>query len=220
VQITNPEWPSPQRPQETDAFIPTRRSLLSRLRRLDDDQSWQDFFDTYWKLIYSTATKAGLSHADAQDVVQETVLTVARGIQGFRYDPAQGSFKGWLLHTTRWRILDHLRQRKGQSQLSAPPQDTRATDLLARIPDPASAQIEAVWEAEWQKNLMDAAIERVKREVQPKHFQIFELYALKGRPARAVARTFGINVALVHLTRHRVAGLIKKEVKRLEKAGV
>jgi DNA-directed RNA polymerase specialized sigma24 family protein len=69
------------------AFLPTRRSLLSRLRNLEDNASWQDFFETYWKLIYSAATKAGLSDADAQDVVQETVLTVTRRIGEFRYDP-------------------------------------------------------------------------------------------------------------------------------------
>jgi RNA polymerase sigma factor (sigma-70 family) len=220
VQTPEPECRRPARQTETDAFLPTRRSLLSRLRRLDDDKSWQDFFDTYWKLIYSAATKAGLPHAEAQDVVQETILTVSRTIQEFRYDPTRGSFKGWLLNTTRWRILDHLRRCKPESSPGPRPADTRSTDVIEQIPDPASAEIEAVWEAEWQQNLMDAAIQRVKQEVKPKHFQIFELYALKGRPAGQVARTFGVNVALVHLIKHRVASQIKKEVKRIEKAGV
>src|SRR5688572_618544 len=38
---------------EVDEFIPTRQSLLSRLRDWDDRESWNDFFETYWKLIYS-----------------------------------------------------------------------------------------------------------------------------------------------------------------------
>jgi RNA polymerase sigma-70 factor (ECF subfamily) len=61
-----------------EPFIATRWSLLSRLRNLDDQASWQDFFNTYWKLIYGVALKAGLNDAEAQDVVQETVLTVVR----------------------------------------------------------------------------------------------------------------------------------------------
>jgi len=33
-----------------DEFIPTRSSLLSRLKRWDDQEGWRDFFDTYWKV--------------------------------------------------------------------------------------------------------------------------------------------------------------------------
>jgi len=60
-----------------EELIPTRRSLLSRLKDWDDQESWKDFFDTYWKLVYGVAIKAGLSDQEAQDVVQETVLSVA-----------------------------------------------------------------------------------------------------------------------------------------------
>ena len=56
-------------------FIPTRRSLLSRLKDWDNQDSWRDFFNTYWRLIYEFAAKAGLDDADAQDVVQETVIS-------------------------------------------------------------------------------------------------------------------------------------------------
>src|SRR5712671_4553337 len=90
--------------------LPTQRSLLSRLRDLGDSDSWRTFFDTYWRLIYNLARKSGLSDADAQDVVQETVIAVARKMPEFRYDPAKGSFKQWLLLITRRRIHDHLRK--------------------------------------------------------------------------------------------------------------
>ena len=81
-----------------DEFIPTRRSLLSRLKDWEDQASWQEFFDTYSRLIYCIAVKAGLTDAEAQDVVQETVIVVARKIPGFKYDPALGSSAfSWLL---------------------------------------------------------------------------------------------------------------------------
>jgi RNA polymerase sigma factor (sigma-70 family) len=199
-------------------FIPTRRTLLSRLRDLDDHASWRDFFDTYWKLIYSTALKSGLPAADAEDVVQETLLTVARSLPEFRYDPALGSFKGWLLHTTRWRILDHLRKHGPETPVASAGADVPET--IEQIAGPENAQIEAAWEAEWQQNLMDAAVQRVKRQVNPKHYQIFELYALKEWSAGKVARTLGVNVAQVHLIKHRVGNLIRKEVKRLAAQGI
>ena len=69
-------------------LIATRRSLVDRLANWDDQRHWQEFFDTYWKLIYSTARKSGLTDEEAQDVVQETIITVAKKIDKLRYDPA------------------------------------------------------------------------------------------------------------------------------------
>ena len=76
-----------------DTLIPTRRSLLMRLKEIDDHASWQEFFDTYWRLLYSVARKAGLADAEAQDIVQDTIVSVARGMPGFRYDPEVAAFK-------------------------------------------------------------------------------------------------------------------------------
>src|SRR5882724_5301151 len=86
----------------TEDFIPTRYSLLSRLQNWDDQESWKNFFDTYWRLIYSIALKSGLTEAEAQDVVQETIICVAKDINKFKRDRQFGSFKGWLRNLTRW----------------------------------------------------------------------------------------------------------------------
>src|SRR5208282_3549195 len=91
--------------------IPTRYTLLSRLDDRGDQDSWKDFFDTYWRLIYSFAMKSGLSEAEAQDVVQETIISVAKSIHKFKPNRELGSFKGWLRNLTRWRIADQLRKR-------------------------------------------------------------------------------------------------------------
>src|SRR6059058_5511900 len=113
-------------PQE---FIPTRRSLLSRLKQWDDQESWQDFFNTYWRLIYSVARRAGLGDGEAQDVVQETVAAVARQMPNFKYDPQAGSFKSWLLLITRRRILDHLRKEYRRVKVDEPiPREGEGTD--------------------------------------------------------------------------------------------
>ncbi len=97
-------------PTVTDP-IPTRYSLLSRLENWEDWGSWKEFFDTYWQLIYSTAIKSGLTETEAQDVVQETIICVAKDINKFKRDRERGSFKGWLRNLTRWRIADQLRKR-------------------------------------------------------------------------------------------------------------
>src|SRR5689334_20434806 len=90
-----------------DDSLLTRRTLLSRLRNLDDQESWRTFFNLYWRLVYNVARKAGLDDANAQEIVQETVIAVARQMPEFRYDPERGTFRHWLLRITRRRIIDH-----------------------------------------------------------------------------------------------------------------
>src|SRR5882757_2642892 len=132
--------------------LATRRSLVDRLGHWEDQARWQEFFETYWKLIYSVARKSGLNDAEAQDVVQETVITVAKKIGKLRYDPAAGSFKGWLLHITRWRIADQFRKRQpGQSQRGVR-SDNRSTATIERVPDSNAVDLDALWEKEWQTN--------------------------------------------------------------------
>ncbi|MDB6121942.1 MAG: polymerase, sigma-24 subunit, subfamily [Pedosphaera sp.] len=198
---------------EINELIPTRQSLLSRLKDWNDQESWKVFFDTYWKLIYNAAVKAGLTDAEAQDVVQETVLSVLKNMPGFDYSAEKGSFKGWLLRLTSWRIVDQLRKRqKGIEVRNSEPQTSTKTGVLESMADPVGLRLEATWDEEWENNLMDAAIERVKRKVDPKHYQVFDLYVFKKWPVSKVARTLKVNPGRVYLIKHRIGNLIKTEI--------
>jgi RNA polymerase sigma factor (sigma-70 family) len=200
-----------------EELLPTRRSLLDRLRNWEDQASWREFFDSYWKFIYSMAVRSGLSDQEAEDVVQETVTSVAGKMPSFQYDPERCSFKGWLMHVTRLRIVDQLRRRQPAfSQQPLGDHDTRQTPTVERVPDPAgAAAFDEAWDQEWERNLVDAAMERVKLRVKPEHYQIFYLSAVKGLGPREVARMLQVNVGQVYLVRHRVAKEVKREVERL-----
>jgi len=197
--------------------ISTRYTLLSRLEDRGDEDSWRDFFNIYWRLIYSVAIKSGLTEAEAQDVVQETIISVARDIQKFKRDRTLGSFKGWLRNSSRWRIADQLRKRTRAGQWD----DSKTGADLPRpdeteIPDPAGEAAESAWEEEWQANLLKAALETVKHCVKEEHYQIFDLYVIKQWPVRNVARALGVNVGLIYLVKYRMSALLKKEIRRLE----
>jgi len=58
----------------------THPSLLLRLRDARDDQAWSQFVDIYAPLVYGYARKHGLQDADAADVTQEVLRSVARSI--------------------------------------------------------------------------------------------------------------------------------------------
>src|SRR5438477_6337554 len=198
-------------------LLATRRSLVDRLGNWDDGKRWQEFFDTYWKLIYSAARKSGLTDAEAQEVVQETVITVAKNIGKLKYNPAVGSFKGWLLQITRWRIADQFRKREPGNVKRPRSTDDRLTATIERVPDSQIVDLDEVWESSWKENLFEAAVARVKKKIEPKQFQIFDCYVRKEWPAQKVAERLGVNVGQVYLARHRVGALLKKEIKALEK---
>ena len=193
--------------------IPTRYSLLSRLQDWDDQESWRVFFDTYWRLIYSVAARSGLTESEAQEVVQETIICVAKDIQKFKRDRAAGSFKGWLRNLTRWRIADQLRKR-GSAELRIVELSEEHTNTPQ---DSSNGGLEEVWESEWRANLIEAATERVRRNVKEEHYQMFDLNVLKQWPAQKVAEALGVSVGLVYLAKHRVSALVRKEIRVLER---
>lgn len=202
---------------KADTIIPTRSTLLKRLKNWEDQDSWREFFELYNRLIFGTAIKAGLTEAEAQDVVQETAVIVAKKLPGLVYDPAIGSFKGWLLLITRRRIEKQLRKRLPvQANRRSLPDETKRTATVEKVPDPAGLDLEAAWDREWEANLTAAALARVKRQVKPRQFQIFDLYVLKQWSVKEVARALDVSVTSVYVTKHRVAGLLKKEIQKME----
>jgi RNA polymerase sigma factor (sigma-70 family) len=202
---------------ESDIFLATRRSLLTRLKNWDDQEGWRDFFQTYWKLIYGVALKSGLTETESEDVVQETVMTVARTMDRYRYEPERCRFKTWLMRITQMRIVDQFRKRGPAFVRGGRAGPDTGTSAEEKIPDPTSPFVESLWDEEWGKNLVDAAMDRVKKRVRPEHYQIFYLGVVKELSAAQVARTLGVSAAQVYLVKHRVAAQVKKEMQRLEK---
>src|SRR5712671_2245899 len=92
--------------------IQTRPSLLDRLKTGDDTESWQEFYRIYGKLVRDFALQAGLTDTEADEVVQETAIAMARHLPDFRYDPKVCRFKTWLLNQSSWRIKDQLKKRQ------------------------------------------------------------------------------------------------------------
>jgi RNA polymerase sigma-70 factor (ECF subfamily) len=203
--------------------IQTRSSLLNRLKSGDDADSWSEFYRVYGKLIRDFALRAGLNDTETDEVVQETAIAISRHLPEFRYDPKVCRFKTWLLNQASWRIKDQLRKRKKgpfaailSSQDSSSADETARTSTINRVPDPAAADLDALFEAEWQKSLFALALERVKQKFTLKQFQIFDLAAVKEWPASDVARSLGVTLASVYVTRHRFLTAMKKETRRLE----
>jgi RNA polymerase sigma-70 factor (ECF subfamily) len=202
----------------TDTLLPTRQSLLSRLRDWQDQDGWREFFDSYWRLIYNVARKSGLGDLEAQEVVQSTFIYLARRMPNFRYEPARGSFKSWLRVVTRSRISVYRRSEKaGAAFIREPLPGAEGEDALEQLPDPAADVLDDVWQREWEENLLSTAHRRVRSKVSAQQLLIFRLATPGDLPLTQVAKKLGVSLAQVYLARHRVGKLFKAELQRLRR---
>jgi len=203
-----------------DELIPTRWTLIKRLKNWDDQESWREFFDTYWRLIFSVAIKSGLTREEAEDAVQTTIMSVCKNIGQFKADAASGSFKSWLLKLTRWRIADQLRKRNPDFQerfhRHAAGEQGASTPTEETIPDPAANFLDAIWDDEWARNLAEAGMEKLKTRVNARQFQIFYLTVMKQSAPQQVAKVVGVSVNQVYLVKHRLSRVFQGIVKDLE----
>jgi RNA polymerase sigma-70 factor (ECF subfamily) len=207
--------------------IQTRPSFLNRLKAGDDAEGWCEFYRVYGKLIHNFALNAGLNETEADEVVQETAIALSKHLPEFRYDPKVCRFKTWLLNQTSWRIKDQFKKRAKLGQASGQlkarktsasiSEDSTCSDVMNRLPDPASINLDTLFESEWKRSLLTVALERVKDKFTLKQFQIFDLLVYKEWPASDVAESLSVSLANVYVTKHRISAALKKETVRLQK---
>src|SRR5262245_8475014 len=92
----------------------TRASLLVRIRDGSDRDAWQQFVEVYAPVVYRYARRRGLQDADAADLMQEVMRSVAAAAGRLDYDPTRGSFRGWLFTVTRNKLFNFLDRRRHQ----------------------------------------------------------------------------------------------------------
>ena len=84
------------------------------------------------------------------------------------------------------------------------------------MPDPAGNALQAIWNDEWEKHIVNAALEKVKQQSSGKHYQIFFLQAIKQIPPAKIAETLNLNVDQVYLIKHRLTKIFEEALKDLE----
>lgn len=202
---------------------PTRSSLLGRLRAHEDPSSWQqgwrEFFECYHGVIYRYAIQRGLTAADAEDIVQDTVIGVAKSLPSFRYDPAQCRFKTWLFRIARNKVNDQFRLSQRERYILPSQGDER---LLEDVEDEATLAPDAAWDAIFEGNLRRAALERVSQRVQPMTMRLYLYHVVDGHDVPTTVHHFResrITSSAVHLAKHRVQVAVDKELDRMHRGG-
>jgi RNA polymerase sigma-70 factor (ECF subfamily) len=191
----------------------TRASLLVRIRDNHDQEAWQEFVRLYAPVVYGFARKRGLQDADAADIMQDVLRRVAGAAARLDYDPARGSFRGWLYTVARNKIFTFL-----DADRHVVGRGSGDTGTRQRLEAVASTELELAqsWDEEYERNLAALAMQHVKDEVQPATWQAFWQTAVEGKPAREVGAALGMSAGAVYVARSRVLARLKEEVDRLK----
>jgi RNA polymerase sigma factor (sigma-70 family) len=187
----------------------THPSLLVRLRDPQDQEAWRTFLEMYAPLIYGFGRKSGLQDADAADLTQVVLHAVSNSIGRFDYEPAQGTFRGWLFGVAR-NQLSKWRRSQRQPQGTG---DTENLQQLAAIPAPDDTA--DWWETEFKRQRFLVAAQRVRPQVNEDSWHAFWQTAVEGRAASDVAEELKIKVGALYTAKSRVLALIKKEIQSL-----
>ena len=136
--------------------------------------------------------------------MQETMIVVAKQIPSFRYDPAKGSFKGWLTRIVQCRVVDLMRRRAHE-----PAVDEGTLEQLAAAEAPAQA---TAWEDEWRQYILQEAAARTRAQVSPAQFQLFDLFVLQQASMPDIKRLLGVNAPQVYMAKLRVGAIFRREL--------
>jgi RNA polymerase sigma-70 factor (ECF subfamily) len=187
----------------TDSLT-TRLTLIERLRDLSDQAAWSQFVQVYSPLVFRYARRRGLQDADAADVTQDVLRTVARRMGAFEYDRSRGTFRGWLLAVARSRIADLVESRRRAGAASGG--DT-AQWLLESLPE---SDEESYWEREHRQCLFDWACSRARGDFQEATWNAFWQTSVEGRAPQEAAQSLGMSVGAVYIARSRVLARLKE----------
>lgn len=137
---------------------------------------------------------------DAEDVAQETLFALARGVQGLRGDASPST---WLYTVARSFCLKKRRLRAGAPSPSALADDA----LVARLADPGKDPAEALEGRE-----LERAVERALGRLEPAAREVLVLRDVDGLSAAETAEVLGLTVQAVKSRLHRARAAVRADV--------
>ncbi len=198
--------------QSTDS-LPTRGSLLAAAIG-SEPEAWQKLVTLYEPRISLWCRGQGLDQPATSDVIQDTWMSVARGLARFRSQPGQGAFRAWLHQIVRRRIADY-RRREGHAPGAVG--GSSFTMRLAELPYEGEPRSDASAKPE---NAVGRAMAIVQREVEPKTWQAFWMCVVDQLSTEEVAKLLEMTPANVRQCRSRVLRRLRQSMASSEPNGL
>src|SRR5258708_25385332 len=141
----------------------TSFSLLNRLCRRPDPDSWRGLADLYTPLIHGWLRRHAVAPADADDLTQEVMTVVVRELPQFRHNQQRGAFRNWLRTITAHRLRDLWRSRQARPLATG---DSDFVKMLDELEDPHS-DLSRLWDQQHDQHVARRLMELVQPQFQP-----------------------------------------------------
>ncbi|MGH8046329.1 MAG: RNA polymerase sigma factor [Chthoniobacterales bacterium] len=191
----------------------TRETLLNRVRRQHDEESWKEFVHYYRGYVYNIASRMGLKHHDAEEVVQDVMVKLWKKLPEFQYDSNKGRFRGWLCTVTANNVKLLWQKKSNDLDRLTPDEREDLTSYLHEIKTEPSHEMA---EEEWASYVVKMAWDKVQREFGENEKAAFEMLS-KGAGVDEISQSLGIASSSVYVYKKRVTDRLKQEVARLNR---
>lgn len=190
----------------------TRNSLIVRLRQPGNQEAWQEFASLYEPLIFRLAARKGMQHADAQDLLQDVLVAVSKGIDRFEIGVDKGRFRGWLFRISRNLIINAIEKRQ---RIEIGQGDSEICQLLAHQPD-SSAEEDSAYVLEFRRELFHWAARKIRPEFQASTWSLFWRTSVDGEVIAEVAKELRLSIGAAYAARCRVLARLKRTIEELD----
>jgi len=175
------------RAMASDRARPRRSGARRRGRPAELVPTWEDVAREHGSFIYTVAYRLTGSRDDAQDLVQEVLLRVRRGLETYK----PGSMHGWLARITTNAFLDDVRRRK-----------RRPADALPEDPDWVLPPSMAADEALSHRSLPDE-VQKAITDL-PEDYRVAVVYSdVVGMSYQEISDALGVPIGTVRSRIHR-----------------
>ena len=182
----------------------TRLTLLEKIRDRHDEQSWEDFVDTYRPYLYSICRQMNVEHYDAEELTQDVLVKLWEKLPEFQYSK-NGRFRGWLCRVTGNAVKNFFRGTQRRKE-------RHEKYSQNEISDP---EIEKIAEDSWKKYAVVRAMENIKPLFPDLVIKTFELLN-EGKRRPEVAKELNIPANRVSIYKERVLRRLTAEIRRLD----
>lgn len=190
----------------------TRYTLIQRMKDPLDETAWNEFYNFYWDLITGWAKMFGCSNTLAQDIFQETIVSLIRALPKFEYQPDKGLFRSYLKTIVQRRVSDAFRKESRYIPDSGSSDDIEHHTAIEDSIDEKTANTESEMDKVWLQSLLSQALRKTYKKVDQPTYKSFCLYVLEGLPVKEVSeRMGGIREGTVYQQKSRFLGYLKEE---------
>lgn len=177
----------------------TSKSMLDRIRDGDDDHAWAAFYEKYRGMIVAIGRRRGLTEAECDDLLQETLTIFWQRLDRFVYQPEKGKFRGYLSRMAG-QIAARIRDRR---LVPVPPMPEYDSDVDGRIMH------------EWEDFVLGKALDELKNRISTESFEAFYLSAVQGIPVRQVAAVTGKTPNNIYNLRSRCLAALREILREI-----